>query len=100
MLSSEAILTVTSDSTAPTVVSVLNLSTTTVRVIFSEPVAPASATSPSNYQLSGGISVSSISFTDDDRTVLLTTSPPMVYGTTYALTLSNIRDRAGTANLI
>ena len=97
--SAEASLSVAPDVTGPTVVSVLNLSSSRVRVIFSERVEISSATQAGNYRLSGGLSVSGAAFLDDEKTIVLTTSA-MTLGSSYALTVANVRDRAASPNSI
>lgn len=98
-LSAEAVLTVSPDVTAPAIESVLNLSPTQLRIIFTEPVDGQSATTPLNYQLDGGIVISSVSFLADESTVVLATTA-MTYGVRYSLSVANVRDRAATPNTI
>ncbi|MBI3192536.1 MAG: immunoglobulin domain-containing protein, partial [Pedosphaera parvula] len=97
--SSEATLTVTPDTTKPTLVKAQNVGTTSVTVTFSEPVASPSATTASNYSLSGGVSVSTAAFGADTKTITLTTSA-LTIGTPYTLTVNNVKDRAATPNTI
>ncbi|MCX8109525.1 MAG: PA14 domain-containing protein, partial [Verrucomicrobiae bacterium] len=98
--SDEAVLTVLPDTTPPRLVSAKNLGLTEVEVKFSEPVASPSAILPSNYRLSGGISITSARFGTTAETVILTTSPAMALGVTYTLRVSNVMDRAQTPNMI
>ena len=95
----EAVLTVTPDITRPTLVSVLNLSATSVQLVFSEDVDTATANQAANYQLSGGATVSSAVLGADNRTVTLTTSA-LSFGSSYTITVNNVKDRAKTANAI
>jgi regulation of enolase protein 1 (concanavalin A-like superfamily) len=97
--SSEATLTVTPDTTKPTLVKAQNVGTTSVTVTFSEPVASPSATTASNYSLSGGVSVSAAAFGADTKSITLTTSA-LTIGTPYTLTVNNVKDRAATPNTI
>ncbi|MEW6158100.1 MAG: immunoglobulin domain-containing protein, partial [Verrucomicrobiota bacterium] len=97
--SDEALLSVNPDSIKPAIANVQNIGTTNLMVVFSEPVEATTATASANYQISNGISVSAVAFGSDTRTVLLTTSA-LVYGTTYSLTVNNVKDRAVTPNTI
>ncbi len=98
--SAAATLTVNPDVTRPLLASVGSPGNPQVlSVIFSKPVEPASATSAANYRISSGVSVLSAAFGPDPRMVLLTTSP-MAVQTNYTLTVSNVRDRAATPNVI
>jgi hypothetical protein len=97
--SSTATLTVTADTTRPTLVGAGTLGDNrVVSVTFSEPVELASATDASNYTLNNGALVQSASLNNDLRTVVLTTTP--LAQTTYTLTVNNVRDRATTPNTI
>lgn len=98
-VSSEATLTVSTDSTPPTVVSVNGTASLTTGVIkFSEPVTSATATDKANYVFDGGLTVSSVELSDPS-TVRLTTSKQEA-GKTYNLTINNIKDTATPANTI
>ncbi len=97
--SAVATLYVTPDTVRPTLALAQNQGATTIKVVFSEPVAVASATLATNYGVSAGITVSAAAFGADTRTILLTTSP-LTFGTAYRLTVSNVRDRAVTPNPI
>jgi hypothetical protein len=97
--SSEAVLTVTPDVTAPTLAKVQNLVTTQLVVTFSEAVQTASATAPGNYKLDQGVTVMGVSLGATASSVVLITSA-MSYGTTYTLTVNNIKDAAQTPNTI
>ncbi|HWI59386.1 MAG TPA: hypothetical protein VNZ22_19315, partial [Bacillota bacterium] len=98
--STTATLTVNPDVTRPSLVSVSSLGEgQSLIVVFSEPVEAASATTPGNYVLSGGINVVSAAFGADTRTIILSTTL-MVAHTTYTLTVNNVRDRARTPNVI
>lgn len=96
----EAILTVLADTTRPTISAVANLGDNEyVTVTFSEPVEESSATAVNSYALNSGASVFEASLLEDLRSVILKTSP-LGFGTTYTLTVNNVRDRASTPNTI
>ena len=98
--SNNAALTVTADNEPPTLASASGTGTfTTVRVVFSEPLDEASAETPGNYALSGGVTVSAAALaaeagTAGDDTVVLTTSR-QPEGTVLTLTVNNVKDAAG-----
>ncbi|MBN8249194.1 MAG: lamin tail domain-containing protein, partial [Verrucomicrobia bacterium] len=98
-LSTEAALTILPDTTRPALLHVENRDATTVRVVFSEAVAAASAQTPGNYRLDRGVTVSAAALDDGNRTVTLTVSP-LTFGTTYTLTVDRVTDRAATPNAI
>ncbi len=96
--SSEVTLTVTDDTTPPTIANVTSdMTFTHVLVKFSEPVSDTALTA-SNYTMDGGITVSSVSRIDL-LTVQLTTSK-LTDSTTYNLTVNNVQDTATPANTI
>ncbi len=97
--SDEAVLTVLPDTTPPVLLGARNRGTNQVEVTFSEPVSPASGLDRANYQLDGGVTVSSAAFGATPEVVILTTSP-LTLGVTYTLRVSNVRDRAQTPNVI
>jgi hypothetical protein len=75
-----------------------------VRVWFSEPLDPASAQLASNYQLSGGLTVSSATLgapagNDGDHIVDLVTSA-QAPGQMYTLTVTGVKDQVSPANTI
>ncbi|MBC8002669.1 MAG: lamin tail domain-containing protein [Opitutaceae bacterium] len=94
-----ATLNLTADVTAPTLVSAVNVSSNHLLVTFSERVDPVTAISAANYVLNNGASITTAEFTHTNRTILLTTSA-LQLGTTYTLTVSNVRDQAQTPNTI
>jgi len=64
------------DATTPTVESVYAAGVSTeVRVTFDEPVDTTLAESPANYAISADVFVSTAALQEDNRTVVLTTSP-------------------------
>ncbi|MGQ9576020.1 MAG: lamin tail domain-containing protein, partial [Thermoguttaceae bacterium] len=82
-------------SVAPAgMVSAAALDATTVQVLFTEPMDPARAQEPTNYALSGGKTVLAAALQPDRLTVHLTTSS-LTLGTTYTLTVNNLRTAAG-----
>ena len=99
IVSSNAVLTVISDTTPPTISSVTNPTATNVVVVFSEPVQVASAINSANYALNNGASVQSVAMGVNDQTVVLTTTA-LAGGMAYTLTINNVRDRSANANPI
>ena len=85
---------VTIDNSAPEVINVDAMSTTEVKVQFSEYVSTASANQASNYSIDGGITISSAVLQSDGLTVILTVSP-LSTNTTYNVTVSNVQNEAG-----
>jgi hypothetical protein len=97
--SNPATLTVTPDTTRPTISAVSALDPNVVTVIYSEPVEAATGTNIANYAITGGITIQSARFGADTRTILLSVST-LANGITYTLTVNNVRDRATTPNTI
>lgn len=98
--STEATLTVLPDTTAPALSSVYNLgSPDGVTVLFTEPVDAVTATDPGNYTLDNQAVVTGVRFAGDTKTLYLATTP-LQYGTTYTLTVNNVKDCATTPNVI
>jgi hypothetical protein len=87
------------DTTPPVVSNVRFINPTTVEVLFSEPVASASAQTKDNYIINKGTAVASAALQADTRTVNLTTSAHTA-GETYSLTVRNVADRAIPANVM
>jgi formylglycine-generating enzyme required for sulfatase activity len=93
--SSNATVTVTPDTTPPTVQSVVGDPTYTyLTVTFSKGVTAATAGNAANYSLSGGLTISAVTVLTPNS-VRLTTSP-QTPGTGYILTVNNILDLAAT----
>jgi hypothetical protein len=88
----------TEDTTPPTISSV-TADETSVMVVFSEPVEQTSAETISNYTIDNGITISNAILNADLRSITLITNPH-TDGTTYTLTINNVRDRASTPNTI
>ncbi len=98
LYSSEVKLTVTADTTPPTVVkAAADASFVDVVVKFSEPV-PDSALLASHYGIDQGVNVSTVDRVDL-MTVKLNTSK-MTDGKTYTLTINGVQDTATPANTI
>jgi hypothetical protein len=97
--SAPVILSVTFDTTPPTVLRVLNIGSTNVEVDYSKLLEAASATNVANYVLTNGIPVSSASLSANNTTVILTTAP-LVYGSNYTLVINSVRDQAVPPNTI
>ncbi len=96
--SADAVLTVTSDTTKPTLASVRGTeSLNEVVVTFSEPITPETLNASGNYALSGGLTFTLEPI--NDRSVRLLTSPQTA-GTQYTLTVNNMVDTAATPNTI
>lgn len=93
VISSGAVVTVTTDSTAPTLVKATPDTTfTTLKVEFSEPV-DATAESAANYILSNGGTVSSV--LRETPTVVRLTTSRLAEATDYTLTVTGVKDLAG-----
>ncbi len=85
-----------SDTEPPDLLAAEAVDGTTVRAVFNEPLDPTTGLDMQNYVVSGGIGTPvSATFGEEDRTVLLTLSSPLMGGTTYTLTVSGIEDLAG-----
>jgi len=99
VVSESAALTVLLDDIAPTLVSALVVSETSVNVVFSEAVNAVSAENSNNYQIDRGITVTSARLSSDDRTVSLTVSP-LTEDIAYTVSVSNVQDLAESPNII
>jgi len=95
----DAVLTVLSDSVAPTLVSAVAASDTRVDIVFSEPVTASSAENTANYQIDPDIIVTSAGLDGDGRTVRLIVSQ-LATDTAYTVRASNIQDVAPSPNTI
>lgn len=92
--SSDATLTVTADTTRPTIVNVTGSDTfDTLTVDFSEAITAATAAVAANYSLDGGLTVSSATAVSPSKVRLATSKQAL--GATYNLTIKNIADTAG-----
>ncbi len=94
-----ATLHVTPDVTPPSILSVINLSATTVLITFSENLDAITANQATNYQVSEGLIVSAAVLGSDARSVTLTVTP-LTFGLQYTIKVSNVMDRAKTGNSI
>lgn len=83
-----------SDMTKPTITSFDRISARVYVLTFSEPLNHGTATHASNYSFSGGLKVTSIQLSPDNRQVTITTSNQS-NNTRYWLTVKNIKDAAG-----
>jgi hypothetical protein len=92
-------LTVLRDTVPPTVVRALNIGTSSVEVVYSKAVDPASAANTANYSFTNGLGISGASLGADNATVTLATAP-LVYGSNYTLVINGVRDRASVPNTI
>jgi hypothetical protein len=103
VLSSEATLTVTADTTPPVLLSAKsNPNLTEVILTFSEGVSQASATNAANYQISstsGSLGVTAAVLSTDALRVTLTTALQTI-GTKYTVTVNQVTDQAATPNVI
>ena len=87
------------DTVAPTLTGVTASSTLKrVLVTFSETLAD-SAASIANFGLNGGVTVTAAALSADKKSVLLTTTA-QTPGQTYLVSVTGVRDRSTSANLI
>lgn len=93
---SSSTFTYTQDATAPSLTSAAATSTSQLDVTFSEPVDPASAQTPSNYSVDNSIGTPTSATRDNTNFSLvhLTFSNAFSGGTTYTLTVNNVKDLA------
>jgi len=87
------------DSTPPVIARIESSDPEKVVVTFSKPVEQSSAEATANYTIAPGARILSASLGEDRATVTLATSP-LLAGVTYALTVSNVKDRARKPNVI
>ena len=107
LTSSVCDVSVTPDTTPPTVVSVDTAGSPDIlEITYSKPVNLETATNAANYQvsLSGGgsfpITVTNISLSTDQQTVTLLGLFNFSAGTNYTLTVQNVEDQASTPNIL
>ncbi len=98
--SANATLTVTPDTTRPTLVSATFTSPTSIELNFSEPVRPPAGAASASFSLSPTLAVTGMSQPASEPNRLILATAPLVSGTTYTLTLANVPDRAQTPNLV
>ena len=82
------------NNSPPLVSSVTYISTSEVKVLFSEYVTQTTASQVSNYVIDNGISISSAVLQPDGRSVILTVSP-LSSDTTYNLQIINVENTSG-----
>ena len=98
--SADAVLAVLPDAIPPAISAIsIPGGSTTVTVVFTEPVEPATALDASHYVLDNGAVVLSAQFAGDSSSVVLQTTP-ITSGLLYTLTVSGVRDRASSPNTI
>lgn len=68
--------------------------TNKITVVFSKALVQPSATTVGNYTISPSVTVSAAQYGSASNIIELTTAP-MTSGTTYTLTVNNVRDRLG-----
>jgi hypothetical protein len=85
------------DAVGPILQQALSLSLTRVQVFFDEPVEQATSEAVTNYQLSGGVTVSSAVRQADLKSVIVTTSG-QTEGNQYTITVGNVRDASAAHN--
>ena len=86
------------DLTPPTLLTAEAVDAQTVRVTFDEALAPASAQTPSNYTIDGGIGAPMLADLQDGGTaVVLALSSPLTAQSAYVLTVQDVADVAGNA---
>ena len=86
------------DLTPPTLLTAEAVDEQTVRVTFDEALDPASAQTPSNYAIDGGIGAPMLAdLQDGGTTVILALSAPLTAQSGYALTVQDVADAAGNA---
>ncbi len=93
-----ATLTVTRDTTPPTLISAYNLGLTNVTIGYSKPVSPATAVNLANYLVNPAVSVTAAAMIDA-QTVALQVSP-LSMGANYTVTVSGVQDLAASPNTI
>jgi hypothetical protein len=92
--SSACVVTITQDTTPPTVVEAMGSATfTEASIKFSEPVVAPSATTAGNYTIAG-LTVSAATLSADGFSVFLTTSR-QAEGQDYTITINNVQDSGG-----
>lgn len=97
-----ATVTFVRDSTPPTVTYVgADASNRRVRVVFSKPVTPETATVAGNFVFTGGLSAASVASTEFDARIWnVVLQSAMAPGTAYSLTVNNVRDTRLNGNTV
>ena len=88
-----AVLTVNTDVTGPTIVSVTG-SANNVVVRFSEAIDPATAVA-GNFQLSGGLQIQNVTALSANPAQVALTTSAQTLGTEYTLNVTGVKDRFG-----
>jgi len=98
--SEPALVTIQPDTTAPQVASISGVAggVNRVRIAFSEPLDPVTASDPSRYT-SPLFRISDVLLSADGRSVILSTTRQRV-GITYPVTIAGVRDRSVQGNEI
>ena len=89
----------TVDEVPPVISTIVILSPTLVKVIYSEAVEAVSAQNTDNYAIDKGITISQAVLQDNLTTVHLTTSKHSV-GNLYTIVINNVKDRSAVSNVI
>lgn len=93
--SAEATLTVTPDVTPPSVVSIEGSDTfDTINLVFNEKV-DAAADNKASFSSSGGLTISSVTRTQDDPTLVTLKTSKQAEDTEYTVTVINVKDTVG-----
>lgn len=94
IVSSASVVTVTVDTTPPTVFGATGSPTFDhVTVSFAEPVDPATATNVANYSISPSLAITSATLANNTNVVFATAKQPSA--TAYTLTVNNVKDLSG-----
>jgi hypothetical protein len=96
--SGPATLTVTADTTPPSVVSVSALTSNTIAIRFDGPLDPTTATMAGNYSITGGTPIDGVQLLPDQQTVVLTVSQLTNTGS-FSLTINGVKDLAGNTDV-
>jgi len=97
LVSGTATLTVTADTTAPTLISAASANGTQVGVRFSEALDTTNGSDTNNYAVDGVPPLSVTVRPDGSNVVLIL---PAAVAETFTLTVSNVTDRAATPNVL
>lgn len=87
------------DTSPLTIANAVIADSETIQLTFNKHITKKSAEKIENYTISDGVSIERATLIGDRTTVILKTSPLRAQNS-YTLTLNNISDRSGTANII
>ena len=87
------------DMSPPVITNIWTSGSDQVEVVFNEVVDPVSALNASNYRISNNITVSQAQLDESATKVILTTSQHAT-GTTYQMTVNNVKDASVVGNAI